>query len=84
MEIQVIGPTLFPLFSTAYITGQTIPIPHSEPFSLLRCRNGSQTYLLITSDLIELYITKKLIGYNESFYKKYFIFCYIKKALKLF
>ena len=27
------------------ITGQSIPIPHSEPLSHLRCGNGSQTYL---------------------------------------
>ena len=46
-----------------YNTGQSIPIPHSKPFSHLR--NGSQTYLNIyiylhiTSDLIELYISKK-------------------------
>ena len=26
-------------------TGQSIPIPHSGPFSHLRCGNGSQTYL---------------------------------------
>ena len=25
--------------------GQSTSIPHSEPFSHLRCRNGSQTYL---------------------------------------
>ena len=27
------------------ITGHYIPIPHSGPFSHLRCVNGSQTYL---------------------------------------
>ena len=26
-------------------SGQSIPNPHSEPFSHLRCGNGSQTYL---------------------------------------
>ena len=31
--------------SSAINTGQSIPIPHSEPFSHLRCENGSQTYL---------------------------------------
>ena len=39
--------TKFPLqhkVATGY-TGQSIPIPHSEPFSHLRCGNGSQTYL---------------------------------------
>ena len=42
-------------------------------------------YLHITSDLIVLYISNKLlIGYKEAFNKKYFIFCYILKALKLF
>ena len=26
-------------------TGQSIPIPHSEPFSHLRCGNGSKRYM---------------------------------------
>ena len=70
-------------------TGQSIPIPNSEPFSHLRCRNDSQKYLnvyifiYLTRDLIKLYISNKLlIGYKEVFYILYSVI--FKKRLSFF
>ena len=67
-------------FRNIPITGQDIPIPHSEPFLHLRCRNGSQTYLNLyiclylvpLSNCIYKY-DKYLIGFKEAIFMKYFI-----------